>query len=194
VTTNRNNQCGHSHRDITALYQDTYRIESSRLKGWDYRAPAWYFVTIRTQNGRPYFGEVRDGVVHLAAPGVIAKSELCSLPSHYETVRIDSYVVMPNHVHSIIVIEGAHAHSPHPDIVSFRSHRRNSVQTKIPSLANIVGGYKSGVARTCHAASFRAFAWQSRFYDHILRSDRTVDAVRRYISDNPKNWDKDPDR
>ena len=101
---------------------------------------------------------------------------------------------MPNHVHAIFVIEGIHSYSPHRDIESFQGNLSDALRTKIPSLSNVVGGYKSGVTRACHAAGFSAFAWQSRFYDHVLRSDRTIHAVRRYISDNPKNWDKDPDR
>jgi len=102
-------------------------------------------------------------------------------------VIIDRSVVMPNHVHAIVVIEGDHVYSP--------------VETRLaPSpvgahgrLPNIVGGYKAGVSRICHAKGLSGFAWQARFHDHILRSNASVNAVRDYIDHNPQNWLFDPD-
>jgi len=89
---------------------------------------------------------------------------------------------MPNHVHAIVAIGGDHAYSPveaRLDASPARVHGR---------LPDIVGGYKAGVSRICHAKGLSGFAWQSRFHDHILRSNASLNAVRDYIDRNPQNW------
>jgi REP element-mobilizing transposase RayT len=124
----------------------------------------------------------------LSDAGVIAETEMKAILDHYVNVVIDRYVVMPNHVHAIVVIERAHVYSlvetglaPSP----VRRHGR--------SLSAIVESYKAGVSRICHAKGLSGFAWQARFHDHILRSNVSVNAVRDYIDHNPKNWLLDPD-
>jgi REP element-mobilizing transposase RayT len=111
------------------------------------------------------------------------------LPDHYRNVTIDRYVVMPNHVHAIVVIEGEHAYSP----VETRLAASPSQQHR-PSLSEVVGSYQSGVSRICHAKGISDFAWQARFHDHILRCNASVNAVREYIDRNPENWLRDPER
>jgi len=179
--------------DHVTLYRGTYRIETARLDGWDYRQPAWYFVTICTRYSAHYFGEVRDGGMLLSPVGYLAQNELIKVPEHYETVRLDTHAIMPNHIHAIIVIEGIHTYSPDAAIGCFHSEMNAPAPANHPSLANIVGGYKSAVTRACRVAGVTHFDWQTRFYDHVLRSNQTVAAAREYIQNNPKSWDKDPD-
>jgi putative transposase len=87
-----------------ALFKNKYRIESTRLKGWDYRSAGYYFVTICTQNRVHYFGEVAKGDMRLSIVGEIAARFWTEIPSHHTQVELDEFVVMPNHVHGIIVI------------------------------------------------------------------------------------------
>jgi len=165
------------------LYQ-SHRVESARLRGWDYASPGWYFVTICTHNHACHFGKASDGQVTLSRMGQIAESELLTLPKHYVDVRLDARVVMPNHVHIIVVIDGTHAHSPNPPN---RSPDRNAS----PSLGDIIGSYKAGVTRICRREGFRSFAWQTRYHDHIIRTNGSLNAIRDYVQNNPRNWLQD---
>jgi REP element-mobilizing transposase RayT len=167
-----------------ALFQNQYRVESTRLA--DY-SRGWYFVTVCTKEKKCSLGQAVDGQIMLSAAGLIAEAEMKAVATHYSNVIIDRYVVMPNQVHAIVVIEGDHVYSP--------------VETRLAAspvgahgrLPNIVGGYKAGVSRICHAKGLLGFAWQARFHDHILRSNVSVNSVRDYIDHNPQNWLLDPD-
>jgi putative transposase len=174
-------------------FRDRYRVESTRLSAWDYASRGWYFVTLCTKDRRCFLGRVVDGQIELSDAGVIAEAEIKSAPSHYENVIIDRYVVMPNHVHAIVVIDGDHLYSPGGRIPEAVAHACQRETGQAQSLQKIVGGYKAGVSRLCPAKGISGFAWQTRFHDHILRSNASVDAVRDYIERNPKNWLLDPD-
>jgi len=165
-------------------FQNRYRIESTRLADWDYGSRGWYFATICTKHRKCSLGYAVDGQIILSDAGLIAETEMRSIPRHYENVIVDRYVVMPNHVHAIIVIGGVHAYSP--------VETRLAASPTHGQLPSIVGGYKAGVSRICHAHGL-GFAWQARFHDHILRSNASVDAVRDYIDHNPQNWLLDPE-
>ena len=199
------------------LFRNRYRVESIRLADWDYSSRGWYFVTICTKDKRCLLGDAVDGEVALSDAGVIAEQEMKALTGHYSNVAIDRFVVMPNHVHAIVVIDGEHVYSPSPTknrkhsaMLAIPLHERpdnrqelaragdaaSRVSTggiRLPSLAEVVGGYKAGVSRICHAKGLPGFAWQARFHEHILRSNASVNAVRDYIDHNPRNWLDDPD-
>jgi REP element-mobilizing transposase RayT len=99
------------------LYQGKYRIKSSRLRGWDYRSRGWYFVTICTRGHAHIFGAVEEREVVLSPVGRIAEFELRTLCQHYDNVQIDKHVVMPNHVHAIVMIEDHHFSGPADEAV-----------------------------------------------------------------------------
>jgi REP element-mobilizing transposase RayT len=105
-----------------ALYRGKYRVESNRLQSWDYATPGWYFVTICTANRVCSLGEVVLGVVRLSQIGEIAQSELDNISTHYATVRVDSSIVTPNHIHAIMVLEGAHQYTPR--VTAYNRSRR----------------------------------------------------------------------
>src|SRR5438128_6594303 len=93
------------------LYRNTYRIESTRIRDWDYGSPGWYFVTVCTQKRACFFGGIVNGKLKLSPAGQIADSELQNISFHYSNVRLDSAIVMPNHVHAIIAIDGRGCYS-----------------------------------------------------------------------------------
>jgi REP element-mobilizing transposase RayT len=168
-------------------------VESARLDGWDYSGRGWYFVTICTRGKQCHLGSAVNGQIVLSQAGSIAENEIRHIRDHYSNVILDKFVIMPNHVHAILVIEGDHVYSP----AVVRRHAGDGaspVSTKRPVLGDIVGGYKAGVSRFCRAAGIVDFGWQARFYEHILRSNAAVHAVRDYIDKNPENWLEDPDR
>ena len=174
------------------LYQNKYRVESARLRDWDYRARGWYFVTMCAHKHACIFGEIADGEVQLSRGGQIAKSELQSVHTHYNNVQIDSFVVMPNHVHAIVAIDGEHCFSPNPEIfVPAVVQKRGPTPPEHVSLSAIIRSYKAGVTRRWHELSLGQVVWQSRFHDHILHGDAVINAVRDYIRNNPANWSHD---
>jgi putative transposase len=167
------------------LFQDRYRVESARLVDWDYSSRGWYFVTLCTRDKECSLAHSVNGGIVLSDAGVIAEIEMKAISIHYSNVIIDRYVVMPNHVHTIVVVDGRHLHSPGHGVFQ-------PTQTHQPSISVVIGGYKAGVTRKCHSQGIQDFCWQSRFHDRILRSNASVNAVRDYIDRNPQNWLEDP--
>ena len=125
------------------LYENKYRVESTRYPGWEYRARGWYFLTICSHLKTHLFGEVVCGQMRFSQIGAIAESELRSLNSHYTNVEVNTHVVMPNHVHVIIMIEGDHAYSPNPKGLAPPA----GISPTAGSLSAIVRSYKAGVTR-----------------------------------------------
>jgi REP element-mobilizing transposase RayT len=171
------------------LYRGKYRIEPTRLHDWDYRSRGWYFVTLCTAQRKCFFGTVVDNAVVLTEFGRIAESGLQTLYQHYDDVRVDEYVVMPNHVHAIVAIEGAHAFSPSQS--NPKIHRSMFSSPQAGSLSAILRSYKAGVTLRCRELGLNQVVWQSRFHDHLLRGNRVISAVREYIRNNPANWHED---
>jgi putative transposase len=145
-------------------------------------------VTICTRNHACIFGTASEGSVRLSPAGEIPDSELQTLPKHYSRVVLDSFVVMPNHLHFILVLDGCHRYSPNTKIPLAPAVDRNRglVSPVAGSLSTIVRSYKAGVTRRCRDLGLLNFAWQPGFHEHVLRGNASVDAVR-----NPANWLKD---
>jgi len=87
------------------LYKNKYRIESTRLKGRDYSSPGAYFITTCTKNKIPYFGEITDGQIVLSGSGKIVKKYWREIPDHFGNTKLDEFVVMPDHIHGILIID-----------------------------------------------------------------------------------------
>lgn len=85
-------------------YQDKYRIDSNRLKHWDYRSAGVYFITTNTHNGEPCFGDVFDGKMQLSKIGIIADICWFELTNHFDHLELGEYIIMPNHVHGILIL------------------------------------------------------------------------------------------
>lgn len=176
------------------LYDGKYRIESARFPSWDYRSRGWYFVTICAQSHAHIFGEVENGEVLLSPAGRIAESELQGIKDHYDNVQIDEHVVMPNHLHAIVMIGGEHCFSPNKQLsFSLSNAAFTSASPKAGSLSAIIRSYKAGVTLKCRDIGLKHAIWQSRFHDHLLRGDKVISAVRDYIRNNPANWGSDKD-
>src|SRR5258708_33203920 len=86
-------------------YQNKYRIPSARLQTWDYGSNAAYFTTICTTNREHFFGEIMNGIMQLSEIGKIANQFWIEIPNHFPFVILDEFIVMPNHIHGIIVID-----------------------------------------------------------------------------------------
>jgi putative transposase len=169
--------------------------KSIRWKEHDYASEGAYFVTICTSRRRSYFGDIVNGEMNLSDMGRIADQCWQEIPKHFDNVQLDEYKVMPNHLHGIVMITNAvgtrhmvgtrHVVSQHKD-----EPKRKFGPLPTKSLHTIIGSYKSAVTKFIHAKGF-AFGWQSRFHDHIIRNERELNKIRRYIDNNPARWQFD---
>ncbi|MCU0607945.1 MAG: transposase [Candidatus Edwardsbacteria bacterium] len=169
-----------------------YHRRSLRLRGCDYSGAGAYSVTICTHERECLFGNVIDGTMALNDCGRIVVQEIAFTGSLRPYATIDAHVVMPNHVHMIVIINDGTApcrdmarHVPTGD--------REFGRPQPGSLSAIVGAIKSAVTRRIHGLPGHAGmpVWQSRFHEHIIRNGRSYDAIRRYILENTMQWEHD---
>lgn len=162
---------------------------SLRLQDCDYSHAGAYYVTICTFERRCLFGEVRDGEMLLTRSGQIADEEWQRTALLRKNVKLDTYVIMPNHIHGVILIleerqEGTAAPCP------YEPRFGNAVSN---SLASIVGSYKSVVTRRINErrGAFQEPVWQRNYYEHVIRDEDDLNRVREYIVNNPICWGDD---
>jgi putative transposase len=147
-----------------------------RLAGYDYRTAGYYFVTVCTQHRLPLFGAVDAGRMRLSAGGVMVQATWHDVVRIHPGVAIDAEVTMPDHVHALVVLED----DPRRTLsLSDVLHRYMSLTTK---------RYAQGV-RNHGWPRYDGRLWQESFYDHVIRRDEELDAVRHYIEDNPLRWE-----
>jgi REP element-mobilizing transposase RayT len=171
------------------LFKGKYRIQSGRLRGWDYSAPGWYFITVCTKDLKCFLGDVVDKQAHLSSVGQIVAEEWQRTERIRPRVKLDEWVVIPNHLHGIIILEET------SDAQVVVETPRRGVSTlpalKSNSLGSIIGQFKSVCTKRIRTAGVPEFAWQSRFYDHIIRDESSLHEVRQYIANNPLKWELD---
>ena len=170
---------------------------SIRLRDYDYSQPGAYFITICTLDLECLFGDVVDGRVELNGLGEIAQRCWYEIPDHFLNVKQDEFIVMPNHVHGLIMIVGATNASPlRPILDNVQQPRRITPGgVKSGSLGAIIGSYKSAVTRQINTTHNTPGAklWQRNYNEHIIRSEDELNRIRRYISQNPAKWEFDRD-
>ena len=164
-----------------SLFQNKYRIESTRLKGWDYSSNGFYFVTIVTKNREKLFGHIENKQMILNDYGKIVEQCWFDLPNHYVNCKLDAFVIMPDHVHGIIEIDNS--------VFDIETGQRPVSTKKRHGLSQFVGSLNSYSAKKINILrnTIGATVWQSRFYDSIIRDENSLDSIRNYITDNPKN-------
>lgn len=167
--------------------------KSTRLPGYDYSQAGAYYVTIVTHQRNCLFGEVVNGEMVLNDFGKIADECWRAIPDHFPVVELGAYMVMPNHVHGIIVItdngRGAAMLRPYdqPDI----NDNPHKINVKPGSLGAIVRSYKSAVSYRIHKEHNATGIWQRNYYEHIIRDDKDLQNKTDYIQANPMLWDED---
>jgi len=196
------------------LFNKKYRIESTRLQHWNYANNGMYFVTICTENMINHFGNIINEKVILNKLGNFTKQCWKDIPNHFPFVNLDEYVIMPNHIHGIIVIdkpENKNVAIRHASVETLQDidvktgqnvNDLNNVETQnLASLLNkfgpqsknlgsIVRGFKIGVTKYANKNNI-PFKWQTRFHDHIIRDENELFNIQRYIIENPLKWELD---
>jgi len=179
---------------MASRFRHKYRIETTRLDGFDYSKPGNYFITICTKDRKPLFGEISDENIKLSETGRIVSECWSDLPNHYQNIILDEFIVMPNHIHGIIIIRnGLDYNSKHGlsefirAFKSFSSRRINKLQKLIIVYTDF--GVETGlrpVSTSTPDTNTPSCIWQPRFYDRVIRSDNELNRIRLYIKNNPK--------
>ncbi len=195
------------------LYKNKFRIESTRLKKWDYANDGAYFVTICVKDRKELLGEILDGKLKENGLTKIVQNCWEDLPHHYPNCVLDAFVIMPNHVHGLIIIDNARVDpNSHSNVeaglkpvctcadpiansnmetglkpVSTAADLSN--KTKKYSLCEMVRGFKTFSSRRINEMNQTQGQpfWQSRFYDHSIRDPISLNEKRQYIQNNPLN-------
>jgi REP element-mobilizing transposase RayT len=235
------------------LFNTRYRVESARLQSWDYALPGYYFITICTKNQECFFGTIMDGKMELSELGKIANKYWIEIPNYFENIELDEFIIMPNHIHGIIIIRDTDAINrasttdtasrtdappSRTDAINRASTTDTASRTDAPSsrtdainrasttdtasrtdainrvstidnrictgggisgifnpmmhknISRIIRWYKGRISFEIRK-SHPEFAWQSRFHDHIIRTETELDRIRYYIQRNPQKWGLD---
>jgi len=162
---------------------DKHHRRSIRLKGYDYSQSGAYFVTICINEGLPTLGEIHDGQIYPSSAGEMVQTVWNEMPLYYPDVELDAFILMPNHLHGIIIL-----------------NHKNIVQTHTPmTLGDVIHRFKS-LTTTKYRRGVNEFGWtpfpkklwQRNYYEQILRNEESLDKIRSYIFNNPLAWESEP--
>ncbi len=142
------------------------RRRGTRLADYTYGQAGAYFVTACVQDRRPLFGVVEDLAVRLSPLGDVVAEEWLATTARLGRVATDEWIVMPDHLHAIVVID-------------------DGATTR---LATVIGQFKAAVTRRAQRAGGKTRLWQRGYFDHVVRDERDLDAIRWYIATNPGRW------
>ena len=194
--------------------------QTIRLPYYDYSQPGWYFVTICVADRELFFGTIQNNQMFLSSLGKQIENFWLTIPQHFSGVFLDAYVIMPNHLHGIIVIS-----SEEGEILPIQEIKTLFIQRTLPAIQAIrtlstvqgVGTLHCNVPTTMSEISPKrgslsviirsfksictkhinktfpkiSFGWQARFYEHIIRDEMDLERIRNYIQNNVSNWSLD---
>lgn len=207
---------------MNGKFQNKYRISSTRLKNWNYGQNGAYFITICTKNREHFFGEIvsanGENEMQLNEIGKIADAFWTEIPKHFPFIELGNYVVMPNHVHGILIINKTNIVDDRIDNavetlqcnvytsvktlqcnvstppIDENASQKNEQMSKISPLAGtistLIRSYKSVITRNAHYIH-ADFEWQERFHDHIIHNSESFERIQNYIQNNVTNWKED---
>ena len=155
-----------------------------RLSGYDYSSEGYYFITICVRDGHVILSEIVGANCvrpHLTEIGVVVENEILRMTEVYDSVHVDKYVIMPNHIHLIIVISNDENNQYDDD----RQTQGGRTQFA-PTISRIIKQFKGVITKQIGFS-----IWQRSFHDRIIRSEADYIRIWRYIDDNPIIWKED---
>lgn len=166
-----------------------HQRRSIRLKGYNYSKAGLYFITICTHHKQCLFGAIVNKQLTLNVFGEIARECWLSIPEHFSKIKLDEFVIMPNHIHGILILTDNDCRGkavPCPYGGKFGQPVAGSIPT-------IIGSYKSAVTKQINIIcnSKGSAVWQRNYYEHIIRNEKSLNNIRKYIINNPLNWKGD---
>ena len=194
------------------LYKEKFKIDSHRLKNWDYSSEALYFITLVTQGRKCIFGDIEEGKMILNENGKIVENELSKSIKIRKDWFFHNWIVMPNHVHLLIEIQNEISTPQHivethscastsvtsTKIVSniaethscapLQNQSLSTLSRKSKSISSFVALFKSVTTKQIQGTGS---IWQSNYHDHIVRNYKTFETIYSYIKNNPISWETD---
>ncbi|RLD44972.1 MAG: transposase [Bacteroidetes bacterium] len=162
-------------------YTGPRRRNTLRLPNFDYSGPGAYFVTICTRDRVCLLGHIHDGQMVLNHVGHIVRDTWMWLGKRYDHVDLDAWVIMPNHLHGIIILHDG------------RGGSRTAPTEKRKPLGRLIGAFKT--ISTKRVNEIRKTPgmqlWQRNYYEHVIRGEQALAALRKYIVENPAKWSSD---
>lgn len=152
------------HTERNKLSSNYFKRKNPRLKDYDYKSIGYYFITICTNGKKHYFGEIKEEKMQLSDKGKLAYKNIEKLKEIYNNIKIDKYVIMPNHIHLILIIDK---------------------ETNL-SISVIIKKYKEWITREIGES-----IWQKSYYDHIIRNEKDYLRIWKYIDENILKWNLD---
>ena len=147
----------------------------NRKLGYDYSQNNLYFITGNVKNFECCLGSVANKKMNLNKFGIVVQNQINWLAEHYKYVVLHATIVMPNHFHFVLEID---------------SHLVDS-STKIKSVSQLVGAFKTTSSKEIHRLGLENFEWHRSFHDHIIRDDIAYHRICNYIATNPEKWQAD---
>lgn len=186
-----------------AYNSQIHRRRSIRLKNYDYSQAGAYFITLCAYNREHLFGEIVEGNMVLSAYGKIASDEWSKTSEIRPHVSLDVFVIMPNHMHGIIIIgtgEGnlalshsakeGECHSPQSGSIN-KGECNSPLRSPSNTIGAIVRGYKSAVTKQINLLGPGTVVWQRNYYEHIIRNEQAYQTISEYVINNPLKWKED---
>jgi putative transposase len=165
---------------------DRHHRRSVRLKGHDYAQPGAYFVTVCTRDRGCLFGAIVGGEMRLNEYGMAVHGEWLNTPQLRENAALDASMIMPNHFHGIVIITDGRGTARRAPTEEFGKPVAHSVPTIIRAFKSASTKRINGMRKTPGAP-----VWQRNYYEHVIRNETELNAIREYILANPSNWTTD---
>ena len=194
------------------------RKKSLRLENYSYSNLGAYYITICSYKRINIFGEINKGLMHLNDLGKIIQDCWLQIPENYKDVKLDDFIIMPNHIHGIIWIVGAIHESPKEKRKIYESieskptihesskenlitQQSNRVIRELPLrierrkmlISKVIGKFKMNSSKSINIFNDKqgSHVWQRGYYDHIIRNETDLNNTKMYIQTNPLNWETD---
>lgn len=169
---------------------------SIRLKDYDYSTAGCYFVTICVQGGQCLLGDIVDGEMILTEYGRIAQESWLWLAERHNYISLDEHVIMPNHMHGIVVYLDDDDDTGLGASRSAPTHTQTDIASTIAArkpLGRLIGAFKTIFTKRINElrGTERTPFWQRNYWEHIIRNERALVAIREYIVYNPVRWEVD---
>ncbi len=161
---------------------------SIRLKNYDYSQQGAYFLTICTKNKQCLFGDIKEDKIRLNRLGAIVCECWQVIPEHFSHVELDTFVIMPNHIHGILWIAKS-VSDEYQSSAQYQKVIKGSIPTIVRSFKSVV---TKQINQICQQKG-TSLIWQRNYYEKIIRDEKMLDNIREYIINNPANWKLDDD-
>ncbi|MBW1892260.1 MAG: hypothetical protein JRI91_00995 [Deltaproteobacteria bacterium] len=164
---------------------EKHHRRSIRLGGYDYSQAGFYFVTICTQNQKCLFGHIADKEMVLNDAGRTAEKCWNNIPKHFPRVKLDKRIIMPNHIHGILSIMDTGVGAKNLSPLQSRPYGTSK------TIGSVVRGFKIGVTKWFRSRNPGTHVWQRNYYEHIVHNEIELNQIRKYILNNPIQWELD---